>query len=84
MHFNDKMSYYNPIDLISLMSIITCFLRQKIMQRNISIIYSSENRFLNFKQMGDMVIIPIHSLLYSVLVAVKDSVHTIMKRICCK
>ena len=84
MHFNDKMSYYNPIDLISLMSIITCFLRQKIMQRNISIIYSSENRFLNFKQIGDMVIIPIYSLLYSVLVAVKDSVHTIMKRICCK
>ena len=82
MHFNDKMSYYNPIDLISLMSIITCFLRQKIMQRNISIIYSSENRFLNFKQIGDMVIIPIYSLLYSVLVAVKDSVHTIMKRIC--
>lgn len=84
MHFNDKMSYYNPIDLISLMSIITCFLRQKIMQRNISIIYSSENRFFNFKQIGDMVIIPIYSLLYSVLVAVKDSVHTIMKRICCK
>ena len=84
MHFNDKMSYYNPIDLISLMSIITCFLRQKIMQRNISIIYSSENRFLNFKQIGDMVIIPIYSLLYSVLVAVKDSVHIIIKRICCK
>ena len=84
MHFNDKMSYYNPIDLISLLSIITRFLRQKIMQRNISIIYSSENRFLNFKQIGDMVIIPIYSLLYSVLVAVKDSVHTIMKRIFCK
>ena len=53
------------------------------MQRNISIIYSSENRFFNFKQIGDMVIIPIYSLLYSVLVAVNDSVHTIMKRICC-
>ena len=82
MHFNDKMSYYNPIDLILLMNIITCFYEKNNEEKYKH--YSNENKFLNFKQIGDMVIIPIYSLLYSVLVAVKDSVHTIMKRICCK